>query len=429
VAIDASIYGRFAQPPRSALDYAQGFTQLGAMQDQRQSAREQNALARLAAQQQMQAGEATQRRQNALQQLRQGLAGRPEAEVIEAMRSGGFFDEAGAAEKDYLGRQVLRADIGSKQSTGRKNEADAAKTETEAVGLALGQYQGLLAQVNNPQAARAWVQAQYRDPRVAPILAGFGPVEKALADIPDDPQAFGQWRDQAAVGIAKYQDMLAARQPKPAAPPASVAEYQFAKGEGYGGTYEQWVKDKARAGATNVNVGDKQLPAGAVKQQDEIIDRLATAKAIQRNMAAFTQQMDAGKLNFGPIRNLVNEGRNLAGASTEESRNFASFRSGLEKLRNDSLRLNTGVQTDGDAQRAWNELFQSINDPALVRQRLKEIEAINAEGARLQEYRLQVLRENFGARPLQPPPGASAPPPAAAAPAAPPAAKPSVSNW
>jgi hypothetical protein len=128
------------------------------------------------------------------------------------MRSGGFFDEAGAAEKDYLGRQVLRADIGSKQATGRKSAADAAKTETEAVGLALGQYQGLLAQVNSPQAARVWMERQFSDPRLAPILGGIPPEKRAeLFVIPEDPQAFAQWRDQAAVGIAKYQDMMAAR--------------------------------------------------------------------------------------------------------------------------------------------------------------------------------------------------------------------------
>lgn len=42
--------------------------------------------------------------------------------------------------------------------------------------------------------------------------------------------------------------------PKPAAQPSSVAEYQFAKQQGYGGTYEQWVKQKAAAGAAQTSV-------------------------------------------------------------------------------------------------------------------------------------------------------------------------------
>jgi hypothetical protein len=167
-----------------------------------------------------------------------------------------------------------------------------------------------------------------------------------------------------------------------------------------------------------------------LSQQDAIIDRMTIAKSTQSDLSALRQKIESGQLNFGPVRNLINEGRNLAGASNEESRNFASFRSSLEKLRNDSLRLNTGVQTDGDAQRAWNELFQSINDTGLVLQRLKEIEAINARAEQLQAYRLQVLRENFGAGALSLPPVAPAIPAPPPAPTAPPAAnRPTVSNW
>ena len=187
-------------------------------------------------------------------------------------------------------------------------------------------------------------------------------------------------------------------------PPTSVQEYEFAKSQGFKGTFEQWKKDNARAGATSIslNTGDR-IPPGQVKFQDEIIDKLTVARATDADLGAIEQQIQSGQLSFGPVRNLVNEGRNLAGSSTEESRRFASFRSSLEKLRNDSLRLNNGVQTEGDAQRAWNELFRSINDTQLVKERLAEIRKINQRAAQLQQYRLQVLRENFGAGPLQPP--------------------------
>jgi hypothetical protein len=66
--------------------------------------------------------------------------------------------------------------------------------------------------------------------------------------------------------------------PKPAAPPSSVAEYQFAKQQGYGGTYEQWVKEKAAAGASRV-----QVDAG---QRFENAYSAAQGKA-------FSEQMDA----------------------------------------------------------------------------------------------------------------------------------------
>jgi hypothetical protein len=109
----------------------------------------------------------------------------------------------------------------------------------------------------------------------------------------------------------------------------------------------------------------------------------------------------------------------MAGWSTEESRNFASFKSTLERLRNESLRLNTGVQTDGDAQRAWNELFQNINDTGLVQQRLKEIQAINKRGAELHRLRVDSVRGNYGAGPLDSSAYAAQPPALGGAPAAP----------
>ncbi|MNY53581.1 hypothetical protein D3C86_1893470 [compost metagenome] len=72
----------------------------------------------------------------------------------------------------------------------------------------------------------------------------------------------------------------------------------------------------------------------------------------------------------------------------------------LEKLRNDSLRLNKGVQTEGDAQRAWNELLANINDPKLVEQRLGEILAINQRAGELRGLSNDSMRANFGHDPM-----------------------------
>lgn len=55
------------------------------------------------------------------------------------------------------------------------------------------------------------------------------------------------------------------------------------------------------------------------------------------------------------------------------------------------------MQTDGDAQRAWNELLTNINDPRVVRQRLVEIQSLNERAAKLRMARNNTLRRNFGA--------------------------------
>ncbi|MBK8106094.1 MAG: hypothetical protein IPK42_11155 [Betaproteobacteria bacterium] len=210
-------------------------------------------------------------------------------------------------------------------------------------------------------------------------------------------------------------------------PPSAVQEYQFAKTQGYPGTFEQWRQAGKPAGTTvNVNTGER-IPHQLVKQQDDLIDKTSTARSIDADLGAVEKQIASGSLQFGPVRNLINTGRNVAGISNEESRAFGTFKSTLEKLRNDSLRLNTGVQTEGDAQRAWNELFQNINDTKFVQQRLGEIRKINQRAAQIHEYRLNTLRQNSGAGPLQQP---DIPPAIDARPAQSSGSpKPSVSNW
>jgi hypothetical protein len=144
----------------------------------------------------------------------------------------------------------------------------------------------------------------------------------------------------------------------------------------------------------------KPLPASALKMQQTALDAIGVAGGINADLKALESQITDGSLSFGPLSNLLNAGRNAAGASSKESRNFATFRSNMERLRNESLRLNTGVQTDGDAQRAWNELFQNINDTDLVKQRLQEIQRINQRGSELQKLKIDQVRANYGYEPL-----------------------------
>ena len=144
----------------------------------------------------------------------------------------------------------------------------------------------------------------------------------------------------------------------------------------------------------------KPLPAQALKMQNEAIDAIGAATGINQLLGNVERQIQSGKVKFGPVSNLVNQGLNASGMSTEESRNFSSFKSNLEKIRNESLRLNAGVQTDGDAQRAWNELFQNINDTNLVKQRLAEIKSLNNRAVELQKLKVDNVRANYRAAPF-----------------------------
>jgi hypothetical protein len=140
----------------------------------------------------------------------------------------------------------------------------------------------------------------------------------------------------------------------------------------------------------------KPMPAAALKLQNDSLDIIGTASSIESDLGTLVKKLDEGKIKLGPIDNLVNAGRNYTGNSTEESRNYGTFKSTLEKMRNDSLRLNKGVQTEGDAVRAWNEIFQNINDEKLVITRLKEIQNINKRAGELQQLNVDNIRANYG---------------------------------
>lgn len=143
-----------------------------------------------------------------------------------------------------------------------------------------------------------------------------------------------------------------------------------------------------------------QLPASALRMQQDDLDAIGVAANLSNDVKALDQQIARGDLKIGSVQNLISAGRNMAGISDENSRNYASFRATLERMRNDSLRLNKGVQTEGDAQRAWNELIANANDPGVVRQRLREIDAINQRAVNQRRMNIDLLRQNFNAGPL-----------------------------
>lgn len=149
-------------------------------------------------------------------------------------------------------------------------------------------------------------------------------------------------------------------------------------------------------GREGAAAGAKPLPPSVLKLREETIAEAETAKTINKSLDKHIGLIEGGKLSFGPVDNLWNQGRNAAGMSNEGSRNFAEFRSDLEKLRNDSLRLNAGVQTDGDAQRAWNELFSNLSDTAYVKQRLQTIRRINERAETLKRAAVERIDSEYG---------------------------------
>lgn len=141
---------------------------------------------------------------------------------------------------------------------------------------------------------------------------------------------------------------------------------------------------------------DKPLPVGALRMVQDARDALSVSGGVEAELRKVDDQIATGKLNLGVFRNWISTGRNATGMSDENSRNFQLMRSTFEKMRNDSLRLNKGVQTEGDAQRAWDELFANLSDEKAVRAQLQRIRRINTRATQLQQENMDAVYENYG---------------------------------
>lgn len=67
-----------------------------------------------------------------------------------------------------------------------------------------GMFRERLLRAPNSQAARAIVQQQYADPELSSVLSQAGSLEQALAEVPDDPAQFEQYRQQEAMGMSEW---------------------------------------------------------------------------------------------------------------------------------------------------------------------------------------------------------------------------------
>lgn len=98
--------------------------------------------------------------------------------------------------------------------------------------------------------------------------------------------------------------------PKPEAAPSSVREYQFAQGQGYQGSYEQFQRDMKKAGASNVNVTTKvenKASESVAGQVGPILEKsLTAAEGAMRVLDAsdrVIKAMDSGNVITGPLAN------------------------------------------------------------------------------------------------------------------------------
>lgn len=151
-------------------------------------------------------------------------------------------------------------------------------------------------------------------------------------------------------------------------------------------------------GAVNASGAKQQstLPLSALKMVQGYQEANNSVGAINEQLQGYLAQIADKKLAFGPFLNKVHESQNWWGSSSEESRAYAAFKSGVQRMVNESLRLNKGTQTEGDSQRAMAELFANLNDTEIVKQKLQELININEQATAQRNSLINDVYGNFG---------------------------------
>lgn len=324
------------------------------------------------------------------------------ADVVKGLAGQGYGSQALAYQKTNQEALKSAADIKKTEADTIAKQQEQAQHQFEIAGQLAGSW------ATNPGISKPLIQAGINAAANAGVLtpqvaqAQLAELEK----VGDDPRSLNGWAatKQQQVISAKDQmaNMLSQQKNAETIRSNKAGEALTESGQAITMRGQNMVDSRSRD-ATAVaaeNKKNKGLPQSALKMQQSELDAIATASSIQSDLSAIEKQISSGKLDFGMVSNASNSAMNALGMSTESSRNFASFKSTLEKMRNDSLRLNAGVQTDGDAQRAWNELLSNINDKGVVKQRLAEIKRINARAVELRKLNVDQIRTNFNQDPL-----------------------------
>jgi hypothetical protein len=273
------------------------------------------------------------------------------------------------------------------QAAQAQGQAQAAERQRETLTKQLAPFAQRALQSGRPQAL---VGAALGDPAMHSIFrdAGYDP-DKIDVNAPefmdslhsiaamgaqDAPRPFEQSDDYAKLNL-QHRNAVALERLRQSGDAATAARRQA-------------------VGAVNASV--KPIPVGALRLQQDAREKLSIANSIDGSLSSMLAKMESGEIELGPVNNRVNAARNFLGVSNGNSKEYATMRSSLEKLRNDSLRLNSGVQTEGDAQRAWSELVGNLNDNEVVKAQVARIKELNARAALLHQDNIAAVDENYG---------------------------------
>jgi len=141
----------------------------------------------------------------------------------------------------------------------------------------------------------------------------------------------------------------------------------------------------------------KPLSSGAQKAEDEDFGAIDTASNILTETENFMQLIDDNKLSFSPLAGVTDDLSLMLGGGDEDTLNRQSFDLFLKRLRGATLRLNKGTQTEGDAERAMQEIVNNRTNTKAVRKALQDLQRANERAVEERKRNINRRRKAQGA--------------------------------
>jgi hypothetical protein len=136
-------------------------------------------------------------------------------------------------------------------------------------------------------------------------------------------------------------------------------------------------EDKAAERAAK-NSG-KVLPARLQTAEDDDFSAIDTASSVVADIKPIIENLNTNQLNLNKLNQLKMNTQAFFGSKDPEVLRYQELERNLTRFVNESLRLNKGVQTEGDAQRAAAEYQAAFskNSTEGMKKALQELEKIN----------------------------------------------------
>ena len=139
-----------------------------------------------------------------------------------------------------------------------------------------------------------------------------------------------------------------------------------------------------------------RMSSVAFKAEEEDFAALDTNANINQDIEKFSALLESGEMTLSAFDKPADFLATTFGYADEVNANRSDFRTFVKKLVLDSLRLNKGTQTEGDAQRATDAIFENINDENAVLRRLNELKRINERALANKKRSINRRRVNEG---------------------------------